>query len=106
SGPSSGAAIQDGSAVTVTAASNITITGNITYSTEPVTLTQNQIPNTPADTLISGNNNGQVLGIFTAGGNVNLSVPSSGQNLEIDASIATISQNGSGAIVNTGNAIN
>jgi len=106
SGPSSGAAIQDGSAVTGTAASNITITGNITYNTEPVTLTQNQIPNTPADTLISGNNNGQVLGIFTAGGNVNLSVPSSGQNLEIDASIATISKNGSGAIVNNGNAIN
>lgn len=106
SGPSSGAAIQDGSAVTVTAASNITVTGNITYKTEPVTLTQNQIPNSPADTLIPGNNNGQVLGIFTAGGNVNLNVPSAGQNLEIDASIATISQSGSGAIVNTGNAIN
>ena len=106
SGPSSGAAIQDGSAVTVTATNDVTITGNITYNTEPVTMTQNQIPNTPADTLISGNNNGQVLGIFTAGGNVNLSVPTSGQNLEIDASIATISQNGNGGIVNSGNAIN
>jgi hypothetical protein len=106
SGPSSGAAIQNGYANTVTAASNITITGNILYNTEPVTMTQNQIPNTPADTLIPGNNSGQVLGIFTAGGNVNLNVPNSGQNLEIDASIATISNNGSGAIVNTGNAIN
>jgi Tfp pilus assembly protein PilX len=106
SGPSSGAAIQDGYGATVAAASNITITGNILYKTEPVTMTQNQIPNTPADTLIPGNNNGQVLGIFTANGNVNLDVPSSGQNLEIDASIATIAKNGSGGIVNTGNAIN
>jgi len=106
SGPSSGPAIQDGYATTVTANGNITITGNILYKTEPVTMTQNQIPNTPADTLIPGNSNGQVLGIFTANGNVNLNVPTSGQNLEIDASIATISQNGSGGIVNTGNQIN
>ena len=53
-------------------------------------MTQNQIPGTPADTLIPGNNNGQVLGLFTAGGNVQMSVPRSNQNLEIDASIATI----------------
>ncbi len=106
SGPASGAAVQDGYANTVTAAGNITITGNILYKTEPVTMTQNQIPNTPADTLIPGNNNGQVLGIFTANGNVNLGLSTSGQNLEIDASIATISKNGSGGIVNTGSAIN
>ncbi len=106
SGPSSGAAIQDGYATTVTAANNITVTGNITYKTEPVTLTQNQIPGDPADTLIPGNDNGQALGIFTAGGNVYLNVPTSGQNLEIDASIATISSGGSGGIVNNGNAIN
>ncbi len=89
--PSSGAAVQDGYGTTVAAASDITVTGNILYKTEPVTTTRNQIPSTPADTLIPGNNNGQVLGIFTAGGNVNLNVPTSGQNLEIDASIATIS---------------
>jgi hypothetical protein len=108
SGPSSGAAIQNGSAVTVDAgnAGDIDITGNITYATEPVTLTQNQIPGTSADTLIPGNNNGQVLGLFTAGGNVNLEVPTSGQNLEIDASIATIVSGGSGGLVNPGNAIN
>jgi hypothetical protein len=99
SGPSSGPAIQDGSAVTVTAAGAIDITGNITYKTEPVTL------NT-SDSLIPGNNNGQVLGIFTAGGNVNLLVPTAGQNLEIDASIATLQQGGSWGIVNPGNAIN
>lgn len=106
SGPSSGAAIQDGYGTTVTAANNITITGNILYKTEPVTMTQNQIPNTPADTLIPGNNNGQVLGIFTAGGNINLGLSTSGQNLEIDASLATISKGGSGGLVNTGSAIN
>jgi hypothetical protein len=99
SGPSSGPAIQDGSAVTITAANNISITGNITYKTEPVTLTT-------ADTLITGNNNGQVLGIFTAGGNVNLAVPTAGSNLEIDASIATLQANANWAIVNNGNAIN
>jgi hypothetical protein len=106
SGPAAGTAIQDGYGTTVAAASNITITGNILYKTEPVTLTQNQIPNSPADTLIPGNNNGQVLGIFTANGNVNLNVPTSGQDLEIDASIATVSQGGSGGIVNIGNPIN
>jgi hypothetical protein len=47
-----------------------------------------------------------VLGIFTPGGNVNLAMANSGGNLEIDASIATILSGGSGAIVNTGNAIN
>jgi Tfp pilus assembly protein PilX len=106
SGPSSGAAIQDTYAATVTAAGDITITGNILYKTEPVTMTQNQIANTPADTLIPGNNNNQVLGIFTANGNVNLNLSTSGANLEIDASIATILQGGSGGIVNTGQAIN
>jgi hypothetical protein len=108
SGPSSGAAIANGSAVTVDAGNgnNMTITGNLTYATEPVTLTQNQIPGTPADTLIPSNNYGQVLGLFTAGGNIQMAVPTSGQNLEIDASIATIVQNGGGGLVNTGNSIN
>jgi hypothetical protein len=108
SGPSSGAAIANGSAVTVDAGNgnNMTITGNLTYANEPVTMTQNQIPGTPADTLIPANNSGQVLGLFTAGGNIQMSVPTSGQNLEIDASIATIVQNGSGGLVNTGNSIN
>lgn len=108
SGPPSGAAIANGSAVTVDAGSgnNMTITGNLTYANEPVTMTQNQIPGTPADTLIPGNNSGQVLGLFTNGGNIQMSVPNSGQNLEIDASIATIKSGGSGGLVNTGNSIN
>src|SRR5262249_58676621 len=59
------------------------------------------------DQLIPGGDTGQVLGIFTAKGNVNLNnKQTSPNNVEIDASIATISQNGSGGIVNTGNAIN
>jgi len=71
SGPGQGvAAVQDSNAITVTAANNVTITGDILYKTPPVTLTQNQIPGppTPADTLIPGNNKGQALGIFTANG--------------------------------------
>jgi Tfp pilus assembly protein PilX len=86
SGPSSGAAIQDNSGVTVTATGTISITGNITYSTEPVTL------NT-ADTstgLVGGN----VLGIFTTGGNIQFQPPSNVSTLEVDASMATINANG------------
>jgi hypothetical protein len=105
-GISTNPAIQNGTALTITALDNITITGDIRYATEPVTTTQNQIPSTAADTLIPGNNNGQSLGIFTATGNVNLNNSQSDGNLEIDASIATISAGGSGGLVNTGNAIN
>jgi len=107
SGPGAGqAGIQDNTALTVTAAGNVTVTGDIIYKSEPVTTSQNQIPNTPADTLIPGNDHGQVLGIFTATGDVQLQNSQSSGNLEIDASVATISQNGTGGIVNTGAGIN
>jgi hypothetical protein len=107
SGPGQGvAAIQDGTALTITAASNVTVTGDILYNKEPVTTTQNQIPGTPADTLIPGNDSGQVLGIFTGTGDVQLNNRQSNGNLEIDASIATISSGGSGGLVNTGSSIN
>jgi hypothetical protein len=105
-GASSGPAIQNGTELTITAASNITITGDIRYVSEPVTFTQNQIPGTPPDTLIPGNNYNQVLGIFTAGGNINLANSQTSKNLEIDGSIAMISTGGSGGLVNTGSAIN
>jgi len=107
SGPGQGKpAIQDGTALTVTAANNVTVTGDILYKTPPVTQTQNQIPGTPADTLIPGNDNKQVLGIFTATGDIQLNNTQSNGNLEIDGSLATISQTGSGGIVNTGSGIN
>ncbi len=105
SGPGQGMpAIQDATALTVTAASNITITGDVLYKTEPVTLTASG--NTPIDTLIPANNTGQALGIFTANGNINLKNSQSSGNLEVDASLAMISQNGTGGLVNTGSAIN
>ncbi|MBZ5662225.1 MAG: hypothetical protein LAO08_17635 [Acidobacteriia bacterium] len=105
-GASGQPAIQDGSAVTVTAANNVTITGDIKYKTEPVTLTQNQVPGTPADTPIPGNDKGQVLGIYTATGDIQLKVPTNNQNLEVDASLAMISQSGSGGLIDTWNQIN
>lgn len=106
SGPGPGLpAVQDGAEITVTAEKNITVTGDILYKTEPVTFTQNQIPGTPADTLIPGNNKEQALGIFTAAGNIDLNNKQSSTNLEIDASMASISGGGSGGIVNTGAAI-
>ena len=106
SGPGQGqAAIQNGTALTVVASgsNNITITGDILYKEEPVTMTGSV---TTIDQLIPANNTGQVLGIFTSAGNVQLQNSQSNGNLEIDASIATISQTGSGGIVNTGNSIN
>jgi hypothetical protein len=107
SGPGQGKpAIQDGTALTITAANNVTVTGDILYKTEPVTQTQNQIPGTPPDTLIPGNDNKQVLGIFTNTGDIQLNNGQANGNLEIDGSVATISQNGSGGLVNIGNSIN
>jgi hypothetical protein len=102
-GPSSGAAIQNNSMVTVTANGNITQTGNLLYATEPVTTTQNQIVNSnccngdPIDTLIPANQNmNQVLGLFTANGQFQLQAPSNNANMETDASIAMISNNPTG----------
>jgi Tfp pilus assembly protein PilX len=111
SGPGQGqAAVQDGSALTITAAGNVTVTGDVLYKTPPVTTTQNQTvngvtyPNT--DTLIPGNDKGQVLGIFTATGDVQMNNQQSNRNIELDGSIAMISQGGSGGWINTGSSIN
>jgi Tfp pilus assembly protein PilX len=107
SGPGQGQpAISDSTALTITAANNVTVTGDILYNTPPVTMTQNQIPGTPADTLVPGNDHGQVLGIFTAKGDIQLNNTQSNGNLEIDASLATISQGGTGGLVNVGKSIN
>jgi Tfp pilus assembly protein PilX len=99
-------AIQDGSAVTVTANGNITITDDILYKTKPVTMTQNEVPGTPPSTLKSGYDNGQVLGIYTNVGDIQLNNCSGCGNLEIDASLATIANGGTGGLVNTGSSIN
>lgn len=107
SGPGVGQpAIQDGTAVTITALNDVTVTGDILYKTQPVTKTASLNPAIPADSLINGGDTGQVLGIFTAGGNINLNNQQSSTNLEIDASLATISATGSGALINNGSAIN
>ncbi len=109
SGPGQGqAAIQNGTALSVVSSgtNDITVTGDILYKSEPVTMTGTPTSNPPIDQLVPANNTGQVLGIFTAGGNVNLANTQSNGNLEIDASIATISASGSGGLVNTGNSIN
>ncbi len=115
SGPGQGvAAVQDSNAITITAASDVAVTGDILYKTPPVTLTQNQIPNSPADTLIPGNNKGQALGVFTANGDIQLNNLQANGNLEIDASLASIcapgggggANCGQGGLVNTGASIN
>ena len=102
-------AINSGVALTVTAAQNVTVTGDIRYAAEPVTTANNQLvagQPQPADTLIPANNSGQVLGIFTATGDIQMNNSQSDGNLEIDASIAMISQGGTGGWVNVGPHIN
>jgi len=91
SGPSSGPAIQNGSAVTITATGNVAVTGNLLYSTEPVSLNA-------ADTAVSPPPT-NVLGIFTTGGDVQMQPPADVSTMEIDASIATISTGGSGGLI-------
>lgn len=114
---SSGAAIQNNEEMTITASGNVNITGDIRYATEPVTTTANQVVSYATTTCCNGDGldyliplpttaSTQVLGVFTATGNVNLVNQQSSGNLEIDASVATISSGGSGGITNTGASIN
>ena len=106
SGPGQGlAAIQNNAMITITALNNVTATGDVLYATEPVTDTQNQIVagtnpaccnGDPVDTLIpSVENMNQVLGIFTALGNFSVNSTYANKNIEVDGSIATISQQAS-----------
>ena len=93
------AGIQNYNAVSITANGEIDITGDLIYATEPVTTSANQVVSgtspaccngSPADTLIPGHNNGQVLGLFTANGNIVFSSNYSNNNLEVDATLAAI----------------
>lgn len=105
-GPAQGQpAIQNAAAVTVTALNDITLTGDLLYKAPPVTTAQNQIPGTPPGTLIPENNTGQVLGLFTANGDIRLNNQQSDRTLAIHASLATISQGGTGGLVNVGSQI-
>lgn len=106
SGPGQGsAAINDGTALTITAAKNVTLTGDLLYKSPPVTLAANGT--TPADTLIPANDHGQTLGVFTASGDIILNDtqinPKTGKFdgiMEVDASLATISSGGTGGLTN------
>ena len=84
SGPGQGqASLQDYYATTIAANGSIDVTGDLVYNHEPVTL------NT-SDTLIPANNFNQVLGLFTANGDVVFSSGYSNHDLEVDASLAAI----------------
>ncbi len=76
--------VQDDAAITITAATNLTVNGNLTYKTPPVT-------KDTADALIPGNDRGQVIGLYTNNGNFQLNNPTKNGTIEVDASIATIS---------------
>jgi hypothetical protein len=103
-GPGQGSpAIQDATALTITAAQNVTITGDILYKAEPVTLTATKT--TPIDTLIPANDTRETLGIFTATGDIQLNNSQGNGNLEIDASLAMISAGGTGGLINKGSQI-
>jgi hypothetical protein len=107
-GPGQGKpAINDGTALTITAVDNVTITGDILYKSEPVTGTPStpSPTGTPIDTLIPSNDTGQALGIFTANGDIQMANTQANGNLQIDASLATISATGTGGLTNIGNQI-
>jgi hypothetical protein len=105
------AAVQDGAQITIVANGNIDITGDVVYKTEPVTVTQNQIvPGTsppccngdPVSTLIPGYDKNQVIGMFTANGNINLMSPYANNNLQVDGSLAPLQQGSNWCFTCTG----
>jgi len=87
-GPGEGqGAVQDNAMINITANGDIIATGDVLYKTEPVTV--------PQDTLVaatSSNPMNQVLGLYTAVGNFITQDTQADQNIQVDGSIATISQ--------------
>jgi Tfp pilus assembly protein PilX len=85
-GPGEGqGAVQDNAMITLTANGDVVATGDVLYKTEPVSI--------PQDALIpAAANMNQVLGIFTATGNFITRNAQTSQNIQVDGSIATISQ--------------
>ncbi len=86
--------VQNNVGITVAAASNVSITGDLTYLQSPVSI--------PSDTLNTSTNAG-VLGIYTTG-NINL-YPDATGNLTVNASMAAIGSGTSG-FATPGGAIN
>lgn len=80
--------VQDNTGVTVTAANDITVTGNLVYKTAVVDSSGNET------TAASNGTATQALGLYTSGGSVYLKPSTSGGDLEIDASILTTKDNG------------
>jgi hypothetical protein len=81
--------IQNDVGITVAASSDVSITGDLTYASSPVSI--------PSDTLSTTTNAG-VLGIYT-NGNIDLNPNSSGSNkgnLTVDAALAAIGSGTSG----------
>jgi len=105
-GASTGPAIQDGTALTISSSGSVTVTGDIKYATEPVTLTASG--STPIDSPVQGGDKGQALGIFTANGDIQLANSQTNKTLEIDASLATLNSdpNVQIGLLNTGASIN
>ncbi|MGO9209209.1 MAG: PilX N-terminal domain-containing pilus assembly protein [Terriglobales bacterium] len=84
-GPGQGtASIQDYYGTTVSASGSIDVTGDLIYKHEPVTLNV-------SDTLVAGNDFNQVLGLYTANGDIVESSSYSNGNLEVDAAMAAMS---------------
>jgi Tfp pilus assembly protein PilX len=116
-GPGEGqAAIQDNAMITLVATGDVIATGDVLYKTEPVTVEDNQIVQgsnppccngLPMDSLITGvTNMNQVLGIYSATGNFDLNTNQPDGNIEVDGTIALISQGGCGGFLNIGPALN
>jgi hypothetical protein len=98
-GPGQGkAGVQDYVQMTIAAAGDISITGDLIYAHPPVTkdtsdtLIANQYDSGGHQTAGDFNS---VLGIFTSKGNINLNSPYSNNNLETDASLAAINADSS-----------
>lgn len=83
-GPGQGQpAVQDYSQVTLVASGNVNITGDVIYAHEPVTMDT-------ANALIPGNDYNQVLGIYTANGNIDTTTTYANHNLQVDGSLAPV----------------
>jgi hypothetical protein len=80
--------IQDDTALTVTAANDMTITNNLVYRTPVVDSSGNETADASAGNAM------QTLGLYTSGGSIYLKAPSNNANMEVDASIMTTKDNG------------